>query len=38
MSTYFANEIKVKDLSELLKAQGKSSTNKKFVKLDKKIY
>lgn len=38
MSTYFANQIKVKDLSELLKAQGKSTSNKKFTKLDKKVY
>ena len=38
MSTYFADAIKVKDFSELLKAEGKAASNRKFNKLDKKIY
>lgn len=38
MATYQLGELKVKDFSERLKADGKKASAKQFVKMDKKVY
>jgi len=38
MATFQLAELKVKDFSERLKADGKKASAKQFLKMDKKVY